>query len=131
MQATNREIWKSVDGYANYEVSCFGRVRNATTERILKPGLSSSGYLNVMLYKNSKGKSFNVHQLVAKEFLENPLNKPSIDHIDNNKTNNNFDNLRFCNQSQNGGNRKKNKKPPAQVLKVFAGVREITNGWRI
>ena len=42
MEATNRERWKSVNGYANYEISSCGRVRNATTERMLKP--SDRGY---------------------------------------------------------------------------------------
>ena len=44
MDATNREKWKSVDGFANYEISSCGRVRNATTERILKHTDNGKGY---------------------------------------------------------------------------------------
>ena len=51
MFPTNSEIWKSVDGYKNYEVSWFGRVRNAKTVRMLKPGTSTGGYLMVGLSK--------------------------------------------------------------------------------
>ena len=125
--ATNREIWKSANGYANYEVSCFGRVRNATTERILKPGPSKTGYLTVCISKNSKAKTHNIHQLVAREFLESPFDLKCVGHIDGNRSNNNLDNLRFCSYSQNGANRK-NKKTPAQILKAFAGRREATRG---
>ena len=128
MFPTNREIWKSINGYANYEVSCFGRVRNATTERILKPGLASSGYLSVCLSKNSKGKSHNIHKLVASEFLDNPLNKPCVDHVDGDKTNNNLDDLRLCSYSQNGGHRKKQ----ANASSIFKGVdfHKKANKWR-
>ncbi len=105
--ATNREIWKSVNGYANYEVSCFGRVRNATTERILKPIINSTGYLQLSLFKDGKGKKHKIHKLVSQEFLDNPLNLQCVDHIDGTRTNNNLDNLRFCSLSQNQGNRKK------------------------
>lgn len=34
------ELWKSIDGYKNYSVSTEGRVRNDTTEKILKPRLN-------------------------------------------------------------------------------------------
>lgn len=128
MQPTNREIWKSVNGYANYEVSCFGRVRNATTERILKPGLNGPGYLYVNLYKDGKVKNHRIHQLVASEFLDNPLNLKCVDHVDGNKLNNNLDNLRFCSYSQNGANRKKQ----SNTSSIYKGVdfQKRANKWR-
>jgi len=112
------EEWRSVDCYINYQVSNIGRVRNSKTGRILKPNLSSNGYLTVGLSKNGKVKTHMIHQLVAREFLENPLNKPNIDHIDNNKTNNNLNNLRVCNQSQNQGNSRKR----ANASSIYKGV---------
>ncbi len=33
------EEWRSVSGYANYQVSNIGRVRNVKTEKILKPNI--------------------------------------------------------------------------------------------
>ena len=65
---TNREIWKSIDGYRNYEVSWFGRVRNAKTGRILKPIHGNHGYLVVNLYKKGKSKQNCIHALVAHEW---------------------------------------------------------------
>ena len=101
---TNRENWRSVDGYANYEVSGHGRVRNATTERIEKASKNSHGYHLVKLYRQDKVATLTVHRLVAQGFIENTLNKPCVDHIDNNKSNNNVSNLRYRTHSQNGMN---------------------------
>ena len=104
--SSNREIWKSIDGYANYEVSSFGRVRNATTERILKPWTQNTGYLIIRLWRDGNQKQCLVHRLVAQEFVDNPLNKRIVDHIDGVKTNNTFDNLRWASDTENQGNQK-------------------------
>ena len=53
------------------------------------------------LHENGKAKTFNVHRLVGIAFLENPDNKPMIDHIDENKANNNVKNLRWATSSDN------------------------------
>ena len=106
MEATNREIWRSMDGYANYEVSCFGRVRNAATERILKLQCKRE-YRRVALHKDDKPKQFFVHRLVAREFLDNPQGKSFIDHVDGNKSNNIVENLRWATSSENNRNRMK------------------------
>ena len=104
MFPTNREIWKRIDGYANYEVSNFGRVCNATTERMLKANLGSSGYLAVSLSKKEKAKTHNIHKLVAHEWLDNPDNKRCVDHMDGNQNNNHIENLRWATHSENSQN---------------------------
>ena len=113
----NREIWKSIDEYANYEVSCFGRVRNATTARILKPCLSGCGYMLVNLYKNKKAKSHRVHVLIAHEWIENPSGKLCVVHIDGNKQNSCIENLRWATISENQGNRIKQHNPSSSIYK--------------
>ena len=50
-------------------------------------------------YKNKK-----IHRLVAETFLTNFLNKPCIDHIDRNKNNNHYSNLRFVTPKENSNN---------------------------
>ena len=50
------ETWKSIDGYINYQVSNLGRIRNANTGRILRPG-NSNGYNVVALYIDNKIKN--------------------------------------------------------------------------
>ena len=103
------ELFKPIDGYDNYFVSNFGNIKNSKTNRILKPSTHRQGYKLVVLHKNGKSKNFTVHRLVGIAFLENPDNKPVIDHIDENKSNNNVKNLRWCSQKENFANQGKYK----------------------
>ncbi len=107
MDATNREKWKSVNGYANYEISSCGRVRNATTERMLKPSDDGRGYLKINLHKEGKSSTMKIHKLVAEAFVDNPEDKRCVDHIDSNRKNNNCENLRPATHAENGMNTKK------------------------
>ena len=52
---------------------------------------------------------FLIHRLVALAFLENPDNKPKVDHIDENKANNNVKNLRWATVQENQSNQGKYK----------------------
>ena len=112
------EEWRSINCYINYQVSNVGRVRNSKTGRILKPNLGSNGYFMVGLSKNGGVKTHMIHQLVAREFLRNPNDKPCIDHIDGNKTNNSLDNLRLCSYSQNNRNSSKRE----NTSSIYKGV---------
>ncbi len=123
MEPTNRENWKSTDGSVNYEVSSFGRVRNATTDRILEGNLNSNGYLNVALYKNGKMKTHYIHKLVAQEWIENPDNKRCVDHINCNRTNRHRGNLGWATHSENT----RNQKIRADTSSVYKGVCWDTN----
>lgn len=88
------EIWKITE-YKNYEVSNRGRVRNKNTKRILKPFLNHDGYLQVRVTDNGKVYTRRVHRLVAIAFIENPLNKETVNHKDGNKVNNDVNNLEW------------------------------------
>ena len=103
----NCENWAAIDGYKNYQVSWWGRVRNAKTGRILKGNLSSAGYPKVELYKKGIPKTHNIHQLVAREWVPNPEGKRCVDHIDSDKTNNHHENLRAATHADNMKNRSK------------------------
>ena len=87
-----------------YDVSFFGRIRNAKTGRILVPGLNDSGYHIVCLRKNNASNPLRVHRIVAAAWIPNLTNEPCVDHIDHNKTNNAFWNLRFVSASDNSRN---------------------------
>ena len=100
------EIWKKVEGY-DYEVSTLGNVRRIATGRILKSGLNARGYYTVSLCKNGKATTKKIHRLVAIAFIPNPENKECVDHIDNNRKNNNVNNLRWCSNAENQRNRTK------------------------
>lgn len=99
------EIWKSVEGFENYMVSNWGRVKSLKwgKEKMLKPGKDSNGYLQVILYKDGKTKSFKVHKLVWDAFGDRPRNGHTlqVDHINNDKTYNRIENLQLLNNREN------------------------------
>ncbi len=105
------EIYKIIDGYENYSVSNHGNVKNIKTNTILKGGLTHDNYHHISLLDNKgKRKSWRVHRLIADAFIENPDNKPCVDHIDRNRTNNNINNLRWSTIQENNFNKTKSKK---------------------
>lgn len=104
------EIWKDINGYEGYyQISNKGNVRSLDRfdgvhdrqETILKPNLKQNGYLQVGLRKHSTRKWIGVHRLVAIHFIENPDNKPQVNHIDGNKQNNNVENLEWVTAKEN------------------------------
>ena len=101
------EIWKNIENYENkYQISNFGNVkslnyRGTKKEKLLKLVPNKIGYINVQLSKNGIVKPFYVHRLVAIAFIENPKNKPYINHLDCNINNNNVENLEWCTHSEN------------------------------
>ena len=114
----NNEIWKPIDGFdGKYEVSNMGNVRRAEwcyTDKdgrkykkkpyMRIPQIGSSGYLQVGLFRNGKSKAYKVHRLVASAFIDNPENKPTVDHINANRQDNRVENLRWCTLKENSNN---------------------------
>lgn len=95
--------WRKIAGY-DYYVSSTGEVRNFDGIH-LKQHNDKDGYKRLALSKDGKQKMFIVHRLVGQAFIPNPENKPLIDHIDRNKSNNNVSNLRWATPSENNLNR--------------------------
>lgn len=94
-----KEIWRPVKDYDGYEVSNQGRVRSKY--RVLTPTPTNKGYLRVNITKNGKSKSYRVHRLVAQAFIPNPDNKPQVDHINTDKSDNRVENLRWVTGPEN------------------------------
>ena len=96
------EEWKEIPGYEGlYEVSNKGNVRNVRRNKLLRLQKTNNGYIRVVLSKNRIKTGFQVHRLVALTFLPNPLNLPQVNHLDENKKNNNIDNLEWCTAKYN------------------------------
>lgn len=69
--------------------------------RIMTQRKNHKGYKTVHLSKQGKGRWVLVHRIVAKAFIENPLNKPQVNHIDGDKENNCVENLEWVTGSEN------------------------------
>lgn len=109
------EVWKDVVGYEGlYQVSNIGNVRSLSRkrytggvlkERVLRkrPAVTRKGnkYYRVALFKNGKRANLSIHRLVAEAFIQNTENKPYINHIDGNPSNNHVTNLEWCTAKEN------------------------------
>ena len=118
------EIWKDVkDLEDRYEISNKCRIRSKDRlskdgkkiikGKILKPSIRK-GYYRIKL----GGKQRTIHQMVAESFLGHIRcgMEKVVDHIDNNKLNNNVENLQIITNRKNCSKDKKSK---------HTGVREI------
>lgn len=97
------EMWKIISFEDEYEVSSEGRVRNKSSKHIKSLRFDRYGYLRVTLYPS--GKTYTVHRLVAKTFLENEDSE--VNHINGDKTDNRVSNLEWCSASHNARHRDK------------------------
>ena len=95
------ETFVKIEGFENYEVSNLGKVRNIKSGIMLKPWITKDGYLRHCLYKHNKRKNLLLHRIIATAFIDNPGKKPQINHIDENKLNNDLSNLEWCTEKEN------------------------------
>lgn len=87
--------------YENGEVHSYriGKTVVDEVQKVLNGYPNTKGYLLVDL--STKKRGVKVHRLVAMAFLPNPENKPQVNHIDGDKTNNNLNNLQWVTNGEN------------------------------
>lgn len=121
------EIWRPVEGLP-FDVSDQGRVKRRNTGRLMMGRPSPvTGYI-ILCLKHAEqkfAKTIPIHQLVAKAFLPNPLNKPTVDHINRIRHDNRLCNLRWATYTEQVKNRnttgKSNANRPVLQIDITTG----------
>lgn len=96
-------MWKKIiiDGFeTNYSISDKGEVRNDTRNKLLTL-YDEYEYKVASIHYNGQHKRKRVHRLVAEAFIPNPNNKPYVNHIDGNRSNNCVENLEWVTEKEN------------------------------
>ena len=134
-------IFKDIKGFEDYyQISNYGVVKSKARtvicsngelkpikSKYLHPGNNGTGYLFVNLWFGNKQHRFYIHRLVAETFIPNPNNLPEVNHIDNNKENNNVKNLEWCTRLYNEQQKPKYKRgyPPKPIIQIDANTNKI------
>jgi hypothetical protein len=132
-----KEVWKPVKGYEGlYEVSSTGRIYGKFRKIILEPTMHQPSlkfrmnlnkrppYLKVGLSKNGISKNYRVHRLVAEAFLDNPEDKPHVNHINSIPFDNRVQNLEWCTPQENMQHSHELRKKEAIKKEKILGITE-------
>lgn len=99
VDSIENEVWKN-HPEINIECSTAGRIKLSTGKTTFG-SIGKGGYMYV--YPNNRTKL--VARLIAETFIDNPDSKPTVDHIDRNRVNNNIANLRWATMLEQGQNK--------------------------
>ena len=95
-----------IKDFDNYVIRNDGLVINIKTKKESKGSVGNIGYLTVCLTKDMKEKTFKIHRLLGKAFIDGEdATHNEIDHIDRNPLNNDLSNLRWATRSEQQINR--------------------------
>lgn len=98
------EQWKRISEFPNYLISNYGRCYSLNQHRLLKPQpneyKANIPYYGYRLTNSIKICWMKAHRLVATQFIDNPLNKPEVHHINDLFWDNRADNLTWVTESE-------------------------------
>jgi hypothetical protein len=104
-----------------YMISTFGRIWSKAKKRLLNLSHHPSGYIYLLVCYNDGSKQKQaVHRLVAIVFIPNTEDKPTVDHIDNEESNNNVMNLQWATELEQAQNIiTRSKKKPERAVPIL------------
>ena len=111
----HEEIWAPIEGFPDYAISSYGRVKNIKLDRLLNPHHNSYGYHRVSLRRDGQTFDKLVHRLVAGAFMGGFHTTYRVRHVNDNANNNVF-NLRL--ERDRGMGQFKKKHPPVRVRRL-------------
>jgi len=94
-----------IEGYSDYLIHDDGRVWSKKGKGRFLKHVKNHGYHRVCLCRDGKTRHFLVSRLIALHYIPNPENKPEVDHIDRNPSNNHVSNLRWATRRENNDNK--------------------------
>lgn len=120
------EEFTIIPGHSDYEISRIGVIRKVANSQIIAQVLTGgTTYYYVNIYADcGKRVLRRVHRLLAITFIPNPDNLAVVDHIDQNRFNNDLENLRWVDSTTNARNTRCNIIPGglrAFVMKNYHG----------
>lgn len=95
------ENFMDIPNYPDYMVSKDGRVWNKKSGKFKTVHQLQNGYLAATLTNETFKNNVLLHRILATTFLPNPDNLPVVQHLDDDKLNNNLDNLKWSTQKEN------------------------------
>lgn len=101
---SHKEEWRTINGFLDYKVSNRGRLMSyrRSTPRVISGSIRADGYIQAaLMHEQGKYTYRRVHRLVAEAFIPNRDDKPHINHIDGDKTNNAVENLEWVTVAEN------------------------------
>lgn len=133
VKGIKNEIWKDIYGYESlYQISNLGRVKSlfgwngheyVKREKILKLNETADGYLKVSLFDNTKRKQWYVHRLILSVFYPViNMDELQVNHIDENKDNNNIENLEWVTSEQNVNHGTRNERASLSMSKKISCI---------
>jgi len=97
---------KDIPGYEGYYAATEdGKIWSYRSNKFLSQHLNNEGYYCTSLWDGQKGITMRVNRLIALTFIPNPENKPTVDHIDRDRTNNHVKNLRWATWEEQADNK--------------------------
>lgn len=131
MISINGNRGKLIPNFPGYYVTEDGHVWSNWSKKILAEVVMPKKYHRVVLSKNNKSYNFLIHRLVASAFVDNPYQKPHVNHKDGNPENNHYKNLEWVTPKENNNygehGLRNGKAHSKKVLQIDKDTNEILN----